>query len=147
MVLSAHSVGRALLIAMLVSTGPAHADDGDVIDYRQHIMRTLKEQADALGLILAGGVPRDNALAHLQIIALTANIAANAFQPHVNGGEANPDVWSNWADFSLRMRDFAARTTELAKTAETRGVEAGLAGVTEALTCKGCHDRYRTEKK
>jgi cytochrome c556 len=119
MVLRWQSAGRSLLVAMSVATALARADDGDFIDYRQHIMATLEEQSQALGLILSGAVPDDNAVAHLEILAL----------------------------ISKRINDFAAKTAELVKTAKTRGARAGLAGVADGLTCKGCHDRYREEKK
>jgi cytochrome c556 len=147
MVLSWQSVGRSLLIAMLVTTALARADDGDVIDYRQHIMNTLEEQSKALGLILSGAVPDDNAVAHLEILALTASTALQAFAPRVPGGRAKPDVWKDWTDFSTRMNVFAAKTAELVKTAKARGTHAGLDGVAAALTCKGCHELYREEKK
>ena len=148
MVLPRWSVGRSvLLIAMLVATTLARADNDDVIDYRQHIMETLEAQSQALGLILSGAVPDDNAVVHLQTLALTASTALKAFQPAVPGGRAKPDVWKNWADFEKRMQEFAAKTAELAKTAQARGPKAGLAGVADGLTCKGCHDLYREEKK
>jgi cytochrome c556 len=147
MVLPWQSAGRLVLIAMLVATALARADDGDVIDYRQHIMNTLEEQSQALGLILSGAVPDDNAVAHLETLALTASTALKAFEPRVPGGRAKPDVWKNWADFAKRMNDFAAKTTELVKTAKARGARAGLDGVADGLTCKGCHDLYREAKK
>ena len=70
------------------------ADDQDVIDYREHIMKTLDEQTAAVGMILSSAVPGDNAAAHLRAIALTAQIALKAFEPKVPGGQAKPEVWS-----------------------------------------------------
>jgi cytochrome c556 len=125
----------------------AHADDKDVIEYREHIMNALNAQAAALGMILSGAIPDDNASAHLEIIAGTASIALKAFEPKVPGGEAKPQVWSDWADFSKRMNEFAARTKQAARLAQEKGSQAGLANVLDALTCKNCHDVYRQEKK
>jgi cytochrome c556 len=147
MVLRWQSAGRSLLVAMSVATALARAEDVDVIDYRQHIMATLEEQSQALGLILSGAVPDDNVVAHLETLALTASTALKAFEPQVPGGRAKPDVWKDWADFSKRMNDFVAQTDELVKTAKTRGTRAGLAGVAAGLSCKGCHDHYREERK
>ena len=124
----------------------AAADPQDTIDYRQHIMKTLNEQAAALGEILSGAIPDDNAIAHMDALALTAATALKAFEPKVQGGESKPEVWSQWADFSKRMNDFAQKTAAMAKVAHEQGKDAGLANVMDALSCKKCHDTYRKEK-
>jgi cytochrome c556 len=125
----------------------AHADDKDVIEYRQHIMSTLNEQAAALGEILSTAIPGDNTSAHFEAIALTAKTALKAFEPKVVGGEAKPSVWTEWGDFSKRMNEFAQKTSEAAKIAKQQGKDAALATIVDAFTCKSCHDVYRNEKK
>ncbi len=65
----------------------------------------------------------------------------------MQGGEAKPDVWSNWPDFSKRMKEFAQKTGEMAKVANEQGNEAALANVVDALSCKSCHDVYRAERE
>ncbi|HEY6483970.1 MAG TPA: cytochrome c [Steroidobacteraceae bacterium] len=134
-----------LLLTPILTT--AAVDGQDVIDYRQHIMKTLNEQAAAIGQILSMVIPDDNVVAHLDAIALTASTALKAFEPKVQGGEAKPDVWTNWADFSKRMNQFVQMSATMAKTAHEQGKDAGLAQVVDALSCKGCHERYRKEKK
>jgi cytochrome c556 len=133
--------------AIMLMPAAGHADGKETIDYRQHIMKTLNEQSAALGQILSTTVPGDNTAAHLQAIALAASLALKAFEPKVPGGEAKPEVWSNWADFSKRMNDFARKTAEMAKISREQGNDAALANVVDALSCKGCHDVYRAEKK
>ena len=130
----------------LLCVMPVHADDKDVIEYRQHIMNTLNEQAGALGQILSNAVPDDNVILHLDALALTASTALKAFTHKAQGGEAKPEVWANWADFSKRMNEFANMTAAMAKTAHEEGKDAGLANVVDALSCKSCHDTYRKEK-
>jgi cytochrome c556 len=125
----------------------AHADDKDVIEYRQHIMKSLNEQSAALGQILSGTVPDDNAVAHLNAIALAAATALKSFEAKVPGGESKTQVWANWADFSKRMNEFAQKTAEAAKTANEQGKDAAMTNIVDALTCKSCHDVYRQEKK
>ncbi len=137
----------AVVILALQAAATASADNSNTIDYRQHIMNTLNEQAGALGEILAGAVPDDNVLAHLDALALTASTALKAFEPKVPGGQSKPEVWSNWADFSRRMNEFAQGTASMAKVAHEQGKEAGLAQVMDALSCKKCHDTYRQEKR
>jgi cytochrome c556 len=138
-----HIALGAIFLPAIVS-----ADDQDVIDYREHIMRTLDEQSAALGMILSTVIPGDNTAAHLRVIALTAQIALKAFEPKVLGGKAKPDVWSNWADFSKRMNEFAKNTALVAAQAKEKGSEdpALAEKVVDALSCKSCHDAYRKEK-
>jgi cytochrome c556 len=136
----------AVALLALQAVGNAFADNSDAIDYRQHIMNTLSEQAGALGEILAGAVPDDNVISHLDALALTASTALKAFEAKVPGGQAKPEVWSNWADFSRRMNEFAQNSAAMAKLAHEQGKEAGLAKVMDALSCKKCHDTYRREK-
>jgi len=125
----------------------ARADDKDVIAYREHIMNTLNEQSAAVGEILSYAIPDDNAISHLDALALTASTALKAFEPKVPGGEAKPDVWANWADFSKRMTELAQRTAAVAKMGHEQGKEAALAEAVGALNCKSCHETYRKEKK
>ena len=145
-------MGRSLKMLWVVSLvltpalTPAYADDQDVIDYRQHIMSTLQAQSAALGQILSYAVPDDNVVAHLDAIALTASTALKAFEPKVQGGEAKPEVWSDWADFSKRMNEFAQMTEAMARTAHEQGQEAALEQVIDALSCKSCHDIYQNKK-
>ena len=137
----------ALVIFIAASLTRVYANDQDAIDYREHVMNTLNEQSEALGQILSTTVPDDNAIAHLEVLALAASMALKAFEPKVPGGEAKPEVWSNWADFAKRMNEFAQNTAAAAKTAHVQGKQAALDNILNALTCKSCHDVYRKEKK
>ena len=120
----------------------------DVIEYRQHIMSTLNEQAAALGQILSGAIPDDNLAAHLEAIALTSSTALKAFERKVPGGEAKAEVWSNWADFSKRMNEFVRKTAQTAKAAQQGVCKDDLTtDIVDALSCKSCHETYRSEKK
>jgi cytochrome c556 len=138
-----------ITLAAIFLPAVVSADDQDVIDYREHIMKTLDEQSAAVGMILSTAIPGDNTVAHLQAIALTAQIALKAFEPKVLGGEAKPEVWSNWADFSKRMNEFAKKTSEVATLVKEKGSDDPALGerVVDALTCKSCHEVYRKEKK
>lgn len=139
-------VYRALVASAfltLIGTGPASANDEDAIAYRQHIMHSLQEQTAALGKILSGAVPDDNAVAHMEALALIASTALKSFEPKVPGGDSKPEVWSNWDDFSGRMQEFARLTATMAQAARDEGKDAGLSHAIAALNCKGCHDVYR----
>ena len=141
---------KALYVTALTAIGistSASADDKDAIAYRQHIMKAMNEQTAALGQILSGVVPDDNAVAHINAIALSAATALKSFEPKVAGGESKPEVWSKWPDFSKRMTEFAEKTANAAKLANEQGKDAALASILDVLTCKSCHDVYRAEKK
>jgi len=138
---------HGIAIVAALTPAAAQADDRDAVAYRQHIMNTLNEQAAALGQILAGAAPDDNFIAHLQVIALSAKTASKAFEPKVQGGEAKPDVWANWPDFSKRMNEFVQNSDKIARLAQTNGKDAALPVILDALPCKSCHDIYRNEKK
>lgn len=145
--LSHIAAGVALLAATTLS-GVARADNQDIIDYRQHIMKTLGEQAQSLAMVLQGKAPAENVAIHAQLLAVTAATVEKAFTAKVPGGEAKADVWAKWDDFSKKAKDLAAASTELAKAAQAGGVEAAKAKMAPpGLGCKGCHDVYREQKK
>ena len=126
---------------------PAMANDEDVREYREHIMKSLNAQAAVLGQIVSTAVPPDNLQAHMDSIALLASTALAAFEPKVPGGEAKPEVWSQWPDFSKRMREFADKTAAAAKLGHTASPEEALSNMLDVMDCKGCHEIYRNEKK
>jgi cytochrome c556 len=133
--------------AMMLLPVVCIADNKDVVDYRQHIMKSMEQQTAALGQILSGVGPADNTVAHMEAIASLASIAQKSFEPKVPGGAAKPEVWKDWADFSRRMKEFADKSADMAKTGREQGAEQAAMKVIEALPCKGCHDVYRDEKK
>ena len=140
--LIANGCYAAMAALCLVTT--ASADDADVIDHRKHIMDALNAESAILGQIVSGAIPNDDVTKHMDAIALIASTALKSFEPKVPGGDSKPTVWSNWADFSKRMKEFADNTAKAAKLAHTEGPEAGLTNMLEAMNCKNCHDTFRT---
>ena len=126
---------------------PSRADDQDVIDYRTHIMKTMGEQTDAIGLILENKVPADNFATHLKVLAVTATQAKRAFEPKVPGGNSKPEVWANWADFSKRLDELVTITADLAAAAQHDSVAAVGGKLKSSLKCKSCHENYRKPLK
>jgi len=130
------------------ATLPAYAaDPTDVIDYRKHVMKTIGAQAAAMAMTLQGKAPAENFALHVQALANAASQALVAFEPNVPGGESKPEVWAKWDDFSKKMKELEANTAELAKLAASGGAAAAGPKLQSALTCKGCHDTYREQKK
>ena len=141
------TVGALLLpIFLLGFQAAAHAEDQDTIDYRELIMKQLDAESAALGMIVSGQVPPDSLSLQAKAIALSAKSALKAFEPKVPGGEAKPEVWAKWDDFSKRMQRFAQKTEEMAKVSESGNVQKVTELMIDALPCKSCHDVYRTKK-
>ena len=140
------ALGALTLAALPLISTVARADDEDTIAYRKHIMRTLDEQTAALGMILSGAIPEDNLVLHMDAIATTASMALSSFEPNVPGGDAKPEVWSNWEDFAKRMNDFVAKTANMAKVAHDEDPQTAVELAIEALDCKGCHTVYNSKR-
>ncbi len=134
-------VGAAALLAITLLPAIARADDQDVIDYRQHIMKTMGAQMTLISQILQKKAPPEDLATFTQILAISATTARGAFMPNVAGGKSKPDVWTNWADFSRRLDALVAGTDDLAKAAKSGDVTATASKVA-ALGCMGCHDVY-----
>jgi cytochrome c556 len=146
---SARHLARTLLCALAIGLAfqqAALADDEDVITYRQLIMKQLDSGSAALGMIVSGQIPPDNMSQQARALAANAKSALKSFEPKVAGGEAKPDVWSKWPDFSKRMETFAKKAEEMAKVAETGNVAKVTELMIDALPCKQCHDNYRNKK-
>jgi cytochrome c556 len=109
-------------------------------------MKTMGEQLAALNQITKGKAPAGDVAAQAQVLSITAGLAKIAFTPKVPGGEAKPEVWAKWDDFSKRLDALVAAATDLAKAAKQGGV-AAVTPKLSGLSCKGCHDDYRVPKK
>lgn len=136
----------ALAFAAILPAVSSASDPTDVIDYRQHVMKTLDEQTKSLTMILQKKAPADNFALHVETLAVAASTALKAFEPKVEGGKAKAEVWAKWPDFEKRMKDLQAATADLAKVARSGGMAAAGPKLQGALTCKGCHDVYRETK-
>jgi cytochrome c556 len=140
---------RVILYALMMATCQevALGDDQDVIAYRQLIMKQLDAEATALGMMVSGQIPPDALALESKSIANAAKAALKAFEPKVPGGEAKPEVWAKWDDFSRRMSMFAQKAEAMAKVSESGNVSAVTDSMVDALPCKECHDSYRNKKK
>lgn len=136
------AIGAVLTSAALCATGARAASDPDAVTYRRHIMKTMGEQAAALGMVLQQKGPAENAVLHARMIALTAKTALKAFEAEALGGEARAEIWRNWPDFAKRLSVLSESAEELAVTGARDGLSAMQAKVMSVLSCKPCHDTY-----
>jgi cytochrome c556 len=135
-------------IAFVTTAVPVctYADDQDVRDYRSHVMKTMGEQLAALNQISKGKAPAADVAVQAEVLSRSAVMAKVAFTQKVLGGDSKPEVWSKWDDFSQRLDELIAATADLSKTAKQGGVAAVVPKLS-SLSCKGCHDDYRVQKK
>ena len=124
---------------------PAEAQG--IIFERQQLMTRLDEESKTLGEVVAGTAPPEQMAPSARAIANLAKDATAAFEPNVPGGRAKPEVWSNWTDYSMRMKTFAEKSEEMAKQAEVGNITGVTSMMAGALPCKQCHDVYRAPKK
>lgn len=135
------------LAALLAVSASVSADDQDVVDYRQHVMKSMGEQLAAIHMILDKKAPADNLAVHMKVLAVTATQAEKAFEPKVPGGNSKPAVWSNWPDFAKQLDTLVASTSELAKTAQSGGAAALGPKLESGLNCQSCHNTYMVPAK
>ena len=140
------AIGFALA-ALLGTAATVRAEDSDVIEYRQHIMKSMGEQMAAIGMILEEKAPADNFAVHLKVLAVIAPQAKKAFEPAVAGGNAKPEVWSDAAEFAKQLDTLVSATDELAKLADGGSVANVGAKMATSLNCKSCHDTFRVPPK
>ena len=136
----------ASLVFSFIMQTTGWADDGDVIQYRELIMKQLDAEAAAVGMMVSGQIPPDNLTLQARALAASARSALKAFEPRIPGGEAKPEVWAKWDDFSKRVQTFAQDAEAMAKASEGNNVQAVSGLIASALPCKECHDVYRTKK-
>jgi len=138
-------------LALAVLCGPvaAQADDQDTMNYRKQVMRTMSEQAAMMNMSLQGKAPAEAFATHVKTLHLAATQALKSFEPNVpgaEGGEAKPDVWAQWDDFSKRMNELVTNLAALDKAAAEGGAAQAGPMIQSAMTCRGCHDTYRIPK-
>lgn len=122
---------------------PAHAANQDVIAYRQHLMKTLDAQFQAITLIVIAGAPGENLHSHLTAALLTARLLPAAFEPRVPGGSSAPQIWTTWEDFDHHMRHFEASIAIAVEAAKNGTPTKDVLFHLDAISCRACHDLYR----
>src|SRR5688572_6701723 len=131
--------------------GTAAVDDspeGQAVQYRQSVMRSLGYKVAAVRAMASGEVPVDEAKFRKDTadVAALAGMLPEGFIPSSSSAEsnANPEVWSNMADFQQKAADLKNAADALAATAASQGFEAAKGMVQAAgSTCGACHRPYR----
>jgi len=130
----------------------ASADDDEMeeaIEYRQAGMEMIAWNFGRMGAMVKGKMPYNAAAfaERAENVAALSKMALEGFIPISPKGDtdANPKIWTNWADFKAKMDRFeqeAAQLAGIAKTATTLK-EVVPQFVNTAKLCKGCHRKYK----
>jgi cytochrome c556 len=144
----ARATKLAVAVALpLVPLSTVHGQAEDPVLARQLIMQDLDHEAEILGSIAARVTPPTDMAKHAAQIAKDAKEAYDSFKQNAPGGNAKPEIWTNWADYSKRMEAFVANSAKMAEVAKSGDVNAVTELMVDAMPCKSCHDEYRTKKK
>lgn len=134
----------ACVVWLVLFPGVARAEDADVIEYRQHLMKGLEAQFEAVMLILTARAPEAHILGHMEALEETASLVLKVFETKVPGGKALPKVWDDWSAFSATMKEFDERLKTAVAMTRTQGAAGALQGL-EFVSCQKCHDVYRKQ--
>jgi cytochrome c556 len=142
----------ALLVAGIGLAGSAHAAAPDrSIHYRQNVFGLIGWNFGAIADMVRDKRPWDAAevARRAERIAQLSKLTDEAFPAGSDSGavtEAKAEIWTDGADFKLKLDDFLREADALAASAKGSDVAAIKAqfGKTGG-TCKACHDKYKTD--
>lgn len=140
----------ALVPAALAGATPPVPDPAEhegIVFERQQIMERLDGDAKLVGNIVAGLAPRDQLAAATRAVADGARETLEIYRLEVPGGRTRPEAWTNRADFTRRLEDFARNAEAMAKAGESGNVGAVIELMVDAMPCKACHEVYRAPKQ
>jgi cytochrome c556 len=142
----------ALIAGALISSGAlfssgVHAAE-DSLKVRKEGFEATKKSFGAIKKILEEGGDLSGAAASAQSINAFAKQVPVLFPAGSDKGEtkAKAAVWSNAADFGVKVQAFEAESAKLVQ-AVASGDKAAVQKQFGAVggTCKACHDTYRSE--
>lgn len=152
---SIRRVARGWVLASLLAAPAvplAAGDPGDIIKYRQNVMKLNGEHAAAAEAIIKAKVEfKDQLLDHARALdAFTRNIPA-LFPPGSDTGaetRAQEAVWSKRAEFEKKSKDTEAKAAAFAKTVAAKDdgqIQARFKELDES--CSACHKDFRKRRR
>jgi cytochrome c556 len=139
-----------ILLGCIALAGAALADDGP-IKQRQALMKKNGEATKVVSAMLKGEKPYDAAAAAgaMKTIGGTLDEFITLFPEGSTSKDsaAKPEIWQNKKDFNEWATGLKAETVKAAAAAEGGPDSFKKAFAEVAQYCKGCHEKYRAEKK
>ncbi|KDE40555.1 MAG: c-type cytochrome [Nitrincola lacisaponensis] len=135
-----------LTASLLFGSGMALADAAASVEYRQSVFKVVKWHMDSLGAMARGDVEfnADAAVHHARQVNAMSYMAQEGFGEGTLGGDAKPEIWSNWDQFAGGMERFQEVSGALVVAAEEGSLQALRPAVGQmGQTCRTCHDNFR----
>lgn len=140
----------AVVVGCVALTGAALAQDGP-IKQRQALMKKNGDATKVVNAMLKGEKPYDGAAAaaSMKTVAGSLDEFVTLFPDGSTSPDsvAKPEIWQNKKDFNEWASSLKDAATKAAAAAP-----GGMDGFKTAFAevgkhCKGCHEKYRAEKK
>lgn len=142
-----------LSLLLLAASATANAQDKpeDIIRYRQSAYTVLLWNWMPMNAMVRGRIPFDAAEFARRadrVAALTPQLLEGFPEGSGTGAptEAKPEIWADFADFTVKMKDLereSAALSTVAKSGDEAKMREQFAKVGGA--CKACHDKYKAE--
>ena len=122
----------------------------DAIKYRKSAMTVMANHFGRIGAMVNGRVPFDAATvqANADVVATLSKLPFTGFIDGTSTGDtkAKPEIWTDFADFTAKMKDLERESAALATIAKS-GDEAKMREqfAKTGGACKACHDKYKAE--
>jgi cytochrome c556 len=146
-----HALAAALVVALAVGTASMADPATDAIVDRQQAMKDVGGAMQNLAAIAKGEVPFDAGVveSNAAIIAEAMKKAAALFPEGSDKGGvetwAQPDIWSDAADFEKKLETAEAEAVALQSVTVESAFPPALGKL--GNTCKACHQTYRRPKE
>lgn len=142
-----------LSLLLLAASATANAQDKpeDIIRYRKSAYTVLLWNWMPMNAMVRGRIPFDAAEFARRadrVAALTPQLLEGFPEGSGAGAptEAKPEIWTDFADFTAKMKDLereSAALSTIAKSGDEAKMREQFAKVGGA--CKACHDKYKAE--
>ena len=142
-----------LSLLLLAASATANAQDKpeDIIRYRKSAYTVLLWNWMPMNAMVRGRIPFDAAEFARRadrVAALTPQLLEGFPEGSGTGAptEAKPEIWTDFADFTAKMKDLERESAALSTVAKS-GDEAKMREQFAKVggTCKACHDKYKAE--
>jgi len=148
---------RVALVAILplgfasLAGADEHKADSPEVQYRQTLMDSIGSNMGAIGDIMKNRLDLPGHIeVHAGEMADSAGLIAAAFKKNVPSEttDAQPKIWTDWAEFESAIADFEKAARNL-QTAASGKDAAAVGPAMKALgkSCGGCHKPFRKPKE
>lgn len=137
------------IVLLAVSAPAISADSEEIIKYRESVMKAYAGHTGAAARIVRGKVDYgDQLLMHATAIHEISKTIGTLFPPDSDFGEtrAKDEIWSKRDEFEQAVNKNGQAAEAFLKTVKDGGdTMKAFKDLTDS--CKGCHDKFRSEEE